>query len=164
MKTFDDKTGHTWEVELNVYLAGRLRDLLDFDPLQADGKTLIALSDDPARVVNIVWVLIEDQAAKQDPPLSDEEFGRRIDGDAFEAMTTAFLEAFVDFFPKRRREIMGALLNEARAADDRRLDRAVAQISQEGYLAEMMDKELERIDNEESENEKAADSGAKSTA
>lgn len=110
MQIFKDGLGRDWQVALNVYQMKRIRaalgiDLVNVIALDKDGKVKVDLVDrianDPCLLVDILWVLVEEQAKAIN--VTDAQFGEALAGDAIENATRAFLDELVDFFPGARR-------------------------------------------------------------
>ena len=121
MKTFSDRRGRTWEVELNVAQMKRVRSTLGIDlvnviAVNSDGTLKTTLIDDivndPCLLVDILWVVCEKQAKAQG--VTDEDFGSALAGDAIEDATRAFLDELVDFFPGARRLVLKKAVDLAR--------------------------------------------------
>jgi hypothetical protein len=105
MKTFKDREGREWLIDINIASIKRVKDLLAIDLLKLEGQELVEqLISDPCSLCNIVYVLCMEQADERG--VSDEHFGRAMAGDAIDHATTAVLEEFVDFFPSRKRPLM----------------------------------------------------------
>ena len=142
MRSFKDNKGRTWEISLNVLQMKRIRarlgvDLVNVITLDKDGAVKVDLVDrianDPCLLVDILWVLVEDQAKKAG--VSDAEFGEALAGEA----TKAFLDELVDFFPAPRRLFLKKAVEVARkytgewtsalekALDDPKLNERIAQ-------------------------------------
>lgn len=126
MHTFTDAAGRVWTITIHVAAIKRvharlglnLYQLLD-DRFQALG----ALLGDPLRLVDVLYVLCQDEAQARN--ISDEDFGRAMFGDAIHHAAEAFLEELIDFFPDPRgRQSLQTILAEARKVRDRMLDRA----------------------------------------
>lgn len=126
MKTFKDRNGTTWIIEINVAQFKRVRDLAGVDlaplgkmlvPGSNGEKTLSALIDDPVKLVDVLYVLCMDQAKRAD--ISDEAFGRSFDGETLERATMAFLEELADFFPEPLRSALGQIVARANAEAER---------------------------------------------
>ena len=121
MKTFSDRRGRTWEVELNVAQMKRVRstlgvDLVNVIAVNSDGTLKTTLIDDivndPCLLVDILWVVCEKQAKAAG--ITDEDFGSALAGDAIEDATRAFLDELVDFFPGARRLFLKKAVDLAR--------------------------------------------------
>ena len=110
MKIFKDNTGREWQLVLNVYAMKQIRaklgiDLINVIQLDKSGNVKVDLIDqianDPCLLVDILWVLCEEQAKVLN--VTDVAFGSALAGDAIEDATKAFLDELVDFFPEMRR-------------------------------------------------------------
>ncbi len=110
MRSFKDKKGREWSLELNVISAKRVKsdtgvDLLDMESLSdklADTYTL----------VEVLWSMIRKQAEALN--VDAEGFGKSLDGDSIELATDALLEEVTDFFPSSRRKILKKALAKSR--------------------------------------------------
>ena len=128
MKTFNDNTGRTWTVTINVDAIKRVKSLLTVNLLDAiEGKLLERLVADPVLLCDILYALCKPQADAEG--VKDEDFGRAMAGDAIDAAATAFLEELACFFPKGRRDLLRKALAKLRQlesialnADETRLD------------------------------------------
>jgi hypothetical protein len=143
VKTFNDNSGRTWTVSLNIGALKRVRSLCEVDLMAAvEGKLVERLVTDPVLLCDVLFAVCAEEAEKKG--VTDEEFGRSLAGDAIDAGTTALLEELVDFFPKRRREVLRTALRKMDALQeksvkaamifiqspvlDRRVDEALAEI------------------------------------
>ena len=128
MTTFNDNTGRTWTVTINVDAIKRVKSLLTVNLLDAiEGKLLERLVADPVLLCDILYALCKPQADAAG--VKDEDFGRAMAGDAIDAAATAFLEELASFFPKGRRDLLRKALAKLRtlesialAAAETRLD------------------------------------------
>lgn len=121
MHTFNDTTGQTWAIAFDIGLMRHIKRTLGVDLLAAIEKpdSLVELADDIEKLVNVVWLCVADQAAALSTgAITDEEFGRRLDGQSVESATRAMLEALADFFPPRKRAILHKIVEKATAAED----------------------------------------------
>ena len=107
MRTFKDRSGREWTVDLNITEAKRAKSMLKVDILdlmdEAKGTELLArLQGDEIFVVDLVYVLVKDQADKLG--LTDEDFGRSMAGGAIDEAHKVLLAEICDFFrnPARR--------------------------------------------------------------
>lgn len=145
-QTFTDNTGRQWMLVVDTAAIKRLRKRLDVDLADVSGKTLERLSDDPVLLVDALWLLCEEDAAKAG--VSDAAFGRALSGDPIDDAVTALLEAVIDFFPKSRRgplrRIRTAMQRIANRREtllaDPRLDAAI-----DLAMEEMLQKTLTRL-------------------
>ena len=138
MKTFKDNADRSWDIAINVAAVKRVRDLVGVDLLEIVEGTLIKkLIRDPILLCDIIYAVCKPQADEREPPVTDEEFGRAMAGDAIEHATTALLEDLVSFCPSPRdRSNLGRVLE----ATNRVMDKARDMIEQK-----LDSGELERI-------------------
>jgi hypothetical protein len=130
MKTFKDTADRMWTVQINVDAVKRVRDALGINLTKAvdDGFKLLAeIVEDPIRLVDVLFVLCQEQAEKQG--VTDVDFGRSMSGDAIMQAAEAFIEALTGFFPNARsRAMLTALLGKGRKVRDLMMDKAELQI------------------------------------
>jgi len=117
MARFTDNQGRQWLVEFTIgdirRIARRtgidLMGLLDKGTLQTpDGPRLLdRLQTDLSLVIDLVFAAVEPQAVERN--LSDEDFGRSLDGAAAGAAETALWEAVANFFQPLRPEMAAAV-------------------------------------------------------
>ena len=121
MQNFKDRDGREWQVVLNVFQMKRVRaalgvDLINVIELDKDGQVRVDMIDrianDPCLLVDILWVLVQDQARTLN--VTDEQFGTALAGDAIEAATKAFLDELVDFCPGAKRLFLQKAVGLAR--------------------------------------------------
>ena len=114
MKTFTDKTGHVWEVEVTVGTVERVRTLADVDLVEILSTDLLQrLRVDPVTLVHILWGICEPQAVKE--KITPDEFGRRLTGETIDAALVCLLEGLVDFFPNPTRRILELTLQKTKS-------------------------------------------------
>ncbi len=119
MALFKDAANRTWIVAVTVADIRRVKKLLDVNlyRLMDEGfKGLGELLDDPLRLVDVLFVLVSDQAAAQ--KVSDEDFGRALAGEAYGAARQALQDAFVDFFPEPQKGAIKAYMEAARVYEE----------------------------------------------
>ena len=129
MQIFKDRDGREWQVVLNVFQMKRVRavlgvDLINVIELDKDGQVKVDMIDrianDPCLLVDILWVLVQDQARTLN--VTDEQFGTALAGDAIESATKAFLDELVDFFPGARRHFLKKAVDLARKYETENLE------------------------------------------
>lgn len=148
MHIFTDNQRRSWNLSLNVWEMKRIRAALGVDLVNAvavgrDGNVQADLVDrianDPCLLVDILWVLCEEQAKEEG--VSDVDFGSSLAGDAIEEATRAFLDELVDFFPGARRLFLRKAVDLARkyaAESDAALKAALESPEFEAKVAESM--------------------------
>ena len=118
MKTFNDNSGRSWAIMINIAAIKRVRSLLDVNLMEAiEGDLLERLSTDPILLCDVVYVLCKPEADQQN--VTDEQFGQAMAGDAIEHATTALLEELVDFFPLARRRVLARALEKLKTVEEK---------------------------------------------
>lgn len=110
MTSFRDNAGREWLLEINSYFAKlvKARTGVNIGRFLDDGlKPLVEFLSDPITFVDVLFVLVSEQAEKRG--VTDEQFGRALGGDAAEAAVKAFTEAFELFCQPRQRKMIRAL-------------------------------------------------------
>ena len=102
MPTFSDNKGRPWIVDINVLAVKRVRrmlDGLDLTDVNSGSPTLLTrLAIDYVLVCDVLYVLCKPQADALNPPLTDEQFGEAMGGEALGKGHAALMGALVDFF------------------------------------------------------------------
>lgn len=144
MRTFKDNAGRTWTVDINVATLKRVRGLTGVDLMQVIEGTLIEkLIRDPVLLCDVVYAICKPEADAATPPVSDEEFGKAMAGDAIEAATTAVLEELVGFCPSPRdRANLGRVLQATKKVMERARDLVEKKLDS-GELDRLADRLLE---------------------
>lgn len=128
MRQFTDTEGKPWILTINVSAIRRVRDLLQVDLLDfTDGAVIQTLMNDPIKLCDVLYVVCKPEADREN--ISDEEFGRRMAGDAIGNATDALLEELVNFCPSpKNRANLHRVLEAARNLQDRAMDMVAAKI------------------------------------
>lgn len=147
MKTFNDNAGRSWNVEVNVAAIKRVRGLTQVNLLEIIEGTLIEkLVRDPVLLCDVIYAICKPQADSVTPPVSDEEFGRSMAGDAIEHATAALLEELVSFCPSPRdRKNLGRVLDATKKVMDKARDLIEAKIDS-GELEKAAEQALAQLD------------------
>lgn len=99
MKIFKDSAGRDWAIIINVGTVKRVRAMMDADLLDI-GSTFERLMVDPVFLVDVLWCVCKPQAeSKQNPPVSEEDFGASFRGDVISQARQALMPEIRDFFP-----------------------------------------------------------------
>lgn len=93
MSKFKDDKGREWTLVLNYHIASRIEDELEIPLL----SKLQEVEFSPRHCVEMVWMIIEQQAEKQG--VTPEDFGGSIVGDTLEHLSDALMDC-VGFFYK----------------------------------------------------------------
>lgn len=137
MKSFTDKTGESWDLDLNIGAAMRLKSRLDIDIENAvtfdksnnpeDVSLLERIAEDSILLFNVIFILCEKQV--QDRKLTQEQFAERFTGDTIEAATDALLDEIVNFSRPAKRKVLQRLRQISKEYSDRagkQLDQVLA--------------------------------------
>ena len=110
MAKFTDAQGSEWVLRVNVNTVRKVRNATDEDLTKVvESDTLSRLAGDSVLLGDVLWCIVAEQATER--KITNEQFLERLEGDALEAATTAFVEALVDFFPKPRRDLLKRLVD-----------------------------------------------------
>jgi hypothetical protein len=148
MAKFTDSTGQEWQVNIDVGSIDEIDDEFDkkydlYNPQQDHGGVPLnlLLQADKRLFLQVLWVLVADQAAALQPPLEPKEFLRqRLGGQAFPDALEEFLKAWCDFFLLCGEPTTAELVGKSRellAAAQVRLTSAVAGLDVAGAIDEI---------------------------
>lgn len=141
--TFTDSAGRSWNLALNFTAAQRVKDVTGVNLLSGTKAIEALLDDDGMRLVGVVMALC--QPAMEERGLSDLDFGEGLDGDAIDAATTAFLEAFVNFTRPAKRPALRRLLAKVNEIEHLQTSKAESLIDG-GALDTLVERELARME------------------
>lgn len=117
MSTFTDNQNRSWTLAVDIPAARRIRQELGVDILDWEGENGVPrLASDPILLCDVLWLLVADQAAGRN--VSDEDFGRSLQGQPLDDACEAFMSALINFFPPRQREILTAMQATAHTLTD----------------------------------------------
>ena len=141
MPKFKDLKGREWPVLITTDAVKRVRSECEgLDLLAvADGKLFERLLADPVLLVDALWAVCKPAAAALTPPVTADDFGSAMGGDAIDTGTTALLEAVTDFFRSGQRATFKAALAKVLQAEGiatARAQKAVEAIDVEALLAQ----------------------------
>lgn len=141
-RTFADAAGRNWILTITIGGAMRVRDELGIDLLKGETETtVLELAGDPLNLCAIVWLLVADQAEKAN--VDRDSFWSSMVDDSIEAATFAFLDALIDFFPKRRQAALRRVVEKMREASEKQLAHLQGQLDA-GLVDQAIDGELAR--------------------
>lgn len=135
MKTFTDRAGRTWTIDVTVDAIKRVRGLLDVDLLDSE-NTLRRLMIDPILLVDVIYVVCKPQADAEQ--LTDVDFARAMAGDTIAHAKTALVEDLVNFSPDpRERENLGIAVQKFNVMAGRFHDLVKARLNSDALSQEM---------------------------
>ena len=153
MKSFTDKNGDSWDLDLNVGAAMRLNSRLNINIENAvrfdqanrpeDVSLLEQIAEDSFLLFNIIFVLCEKQV--QDRNLTQEDFAARFTGDTIEAATDALLDEIVNFSRPAKRKILLRLRQISKEYSERanqQLDQVLADPKFQNEIEKHLQKSL----------------------
>lgn len=129
MHAFRDCDGQEWLVKINVSQLRRVKASLGLDlvGLLADGlQPLGRLLGEPVELVNVLYLLCKEEADGRG--VGDEQFGRRMAGDALGQAADAFVEELIHFFPESRRPLLRAVVGKGRDVGARMAEEAMREV------------------------------------
>jgi len=144
MAKFVDADGRPWSVRETVGAIKDVRDEIDVDLADIRGETLDRIAEDPVLLVDVLWLLCQEQAKGKE--VSAKQFGESLVGDAIDAAAAALVEAICDFFPSRRRTLLRKVTEktaEVREKADRLAMAKIADPELERKLTEAMQARME---------------------
>lgn len=144
MRTFKDTAGREWQVALSIGTAKRIKDAIDLDILD-NGQAVQRIATDPYLMGNVLFLVCEPQCKALG--VTDEQFGESLAGDVIDDALTAFIEELVDFFPKRQRPALTAMLAKLTDVQDQAATLATAKVASPEMTARIQ-REMEKAASE----------------
>jgi len=128
MAVYIDQNKREWNIHIDIAACKRVKKDLNFDILSVDdaGNALTKLSTDFVLLADVLWSIARPEAEKRH--ISEEDFLKGLEGDAFEKAIEAFAKAYIDFFPHKRREVLAQAWKKINAIQEIALERAKEQI------------------------------------
>lgn len=109
---FIDTRGRRWHLAFDFSLAKRVREHAGLDFVNyADGKALLAIHADDEKLVQVLWLLVAEEARAVG--IEEEDFGRGLGGDALEQALTALEQALLNFSRPAKRQALEAIRERA---------------------------------------------------
>lgn len=131
MRFFRDEHGHEWGLHIDVGTIARIRRdyAIDLSKVLASREAIEELAGDVIKLVDVLWGLVEPQA--KTAGITAEAFATRLLGDSLEDAANALIEAIIDFFPSRRRELLRQMWNKGKELNEAKLSEIETRISGE---------------------------------
>jgi hypothetical protein len=126
---FTDAKGRDWTLAINNGSIKAVRQKCDVDLADPTYATLNKMASDFVLLVDVLWVLCEQQAANKQPPVSPEDFGEALVGDPIDAACAAMEEAIAGFFPRQKRLLLQQASAKARQAREKGEELALTKLS-----------------------------------
>lgn len=151
MEAFKDANGETWDLELNIGVAMRLRSRLDFDlenilNIQSDlsitDKTpLEKIATDAIYLFNVIYVICEKQCRARN--LSQEDFAERFSSDTIVTATDALIREIINFSRPQKRKVLEKLIR-INSDLSNRMGAKLDQILEDPEFEKMISEEVEK--------------------
>ena len=130
MKTFTDRQGRSWTIEINYTTLRRVRAITGIDLTRiVDPKSNVMeqLTGDPFVLFDCLVAILQPQLDERE--LTPEQFGEALDEESGDKASMALIEAIIDFFPEGKRMLLRRALTKVLTAAERRqlatLDKAL---------------------------------------
>jgi hypothetical protein len=120
MQAFTDSTGRSWTIVLTIDTLKRVKSLVQVDlarPDEGDPPLHVRMFDDVILLADVIFAAVKPQA--DTAGVTDEAFGQSLGGDAITAAARAFLEEWTDFFRRRERPDLVAMIQKYRTLMER---------------------------------------------
>ena len=125
MKTFKDSAGRDWLIVINYSAKERVQAMTGLDLF--DLSVFERIGDDPAKLIDVLYAVCKPDADKI--PITKAQFVDSLVGDVIEQAAEALTQEIIDFFPKRRREMLNKVLATARQVQDKAMEMIDAKLS-----------------------------------
>ena len=139
-----DREGRVWTIDINPWNIRRVREALNINLLEMLEKdsTLAEELEDPVRSVELVWCLVQPQAAERN--VTEKSFWEALDQDMLDAAGLAILEGLANF---SRAAIRPAMARVAAKTSQLRqtLTRQVVAAIDSGELDRVLDAEIAKL-------------------
>ena len=130
MKSFTDRQGRSWTIEINYTTLRRVRAVTGIDLTRiVDPKSNVMeqLTGDPFVLFDCLVAILQPQLDEQE--VTAEQFGEALDEESGDKASMALIEAIIDFFPEGKRMLLRRALTKVLTAAERRqlatLDKAL---------------------------------------
>ena len=130
MKSFTDRQGRSWTIQINYTSLRRVRAVTGIDLTRiVDPKSNVMeqLTGDPFVLFDCLVAILQPQLDERE--LTPEQFGEALDEESGDKASMALIEAIIDFFPEGKRMLLRRALTKVLTAAERRqlatLDKAL---------------------------------------
>ncbi|GIX05053.1 MAG: hypothetical protein KatS3mg114_0922 [Planctomycetaceae bacterium] len=121
MKTFTDRQGRSWTIEINYTSLRRVKAATDVDLTRlVDPKSDVMgqLTGDPFILFDCLVALLQPQL--DDKGITAEQFGESLDEESADKAAVALIEAAIDFFQEGKRMLLKRAFAKVTTAAQRR--------------------------------------------
>ena len=121
MKSFTDRQGRSWTIEINYTSLRRVHALTGINQTRiVDPKSNVMeqLTGDPFVLFDCLVAILQPQLDEKD--VTAGQFGEALDEESGDKASMALLEAIIDFFPEGKRMLLKRALTKVLTAAERR--------------------------------------------
>jgi hypothetical protein len=143
MPCFKDANGRDWQIKIDAPTIREVRTVCEINMGAMDGEFFNKLDADPVLLLDVLWVLCRGQANGT----TDRQFAEAIFGDPLGHATKALTDAWLDFFPERKRSLLRSLADKQAAVTAKATALAMAKLNDpalEQKLLTAAEKEMDR--------------------
>jgi hypothetical protein len=116
MQSFTDNQGQVWNLSIDIAARKRVKEQTGVDLYKMIDAEEMAKLDDPEIAAAVIFCLCKEQVDKAG--LTADQFFARFTGDVLDEAPKALINAIIDFFPSRRRSVLGAALAKGQEIQD----------------------------------------------
>jgi len=115
MRSFKDSLDRDWIVTVNYTAKVRVQAACNVDLFELG--VFEKLGNDPGLIIEVLTALVADQLTARS--ITPAQFQDGLIGDAIERASDAMIQEIIDFFPKRRREVLRKVYAAAEQVQDK---------------------------------------------
>ena len=130
MKSFTDRQGRSWTIEINYTSLRRVHALTGINLtriVEPRSNVMEQLTGDPFILFDCLIAILQPQLDEKQ--ITAEQFGEALDEESGDKASMALIEAIIDFFPEGKRMLLKRALTKVLTAAERRqlatLDKAL---------------------------------------
>ena len=121
MKSFTDRQGRSWTIEINYTSLRRVHALTGINLtriVDPQSHVMEQLTGDPFVLFDCLIAILQPQLDEKQ--VTAEQFGEALDEESGDKASMALLEAIIDFFPEGKRMLLKRALTKVLTAAERR--------------------------------------------
>lgn len=121
MKSFTDRQGRSWTIEINYTSLRRVHALTGINLtriVDPQANVMEQLTGDPFILFDCLVAILQPQLDEKE--ITAEQFGEALDEESGDKASMALIEAIIDFFPEGKRMLLKRALTKVLTAAERR--------------------------------------------
>jgi hypothetical protein len=131
---FKDANGREWQIKLDAPTIREVRTVCNINMGAMDGEFFNQLDADPCLLVDVLWVVCRGQANGT----TDRQFGEALFGDPIGHATKALIDAWLDFFPERKRLLLRSLADKQAVVATKATELAMRKLNDPNLEAKLL--------------------------